>query len=101
MKKKKGVPALQKAHDRYGPWSLKYEVLFWCDEELLVAFEQRAFDVLQPEYNIQMIAGTGGMKGRQHREDSKKKISESMKRKRRSPSAFLDSADECPLSAIP
>ena len=103
LKKGKGVPALQRAWRKYGPWSFQYDVLLWCDRDMVTVFEQRAIDVLRPQYNIQTIAGVGGMVGRHHSEESKQKISNSMKNNRRkeaSPS-FLDSVDECPLSTIP
>ena len=44
-------PALQKAANKHGVDSLKFDVLLICDRENVRMYEQRAIDILKPEYN--------------------------------------------------
>lgn len=95
---------LQRAWDKYGAESFDFAPLLYCDRENLLMYEQRAMDVLKPEYNIAKVAGSqigykhtdatrekmraarkrngfSPMKGKTHSEESRKKISESRKGK--------------------
>jgi len=50
--------ALQRAFNKYGESGLVFRKLFICSKEDLLFYEQRTFDVLKPEYNMCLIAGT-------------------------------------------
>lgn len=49
---------LQHAWNKYGEESFKFEVLFYCEKEELIKYEQLHFDELKPEYNICKVAGS-------------------------------------------
>jgi len=51
---------LQAAWNKYGEEAFKFNILLVCarDRGTLHLYEQQAFDVLQPEYNIAPIAGS-------------------------------------------
>lgn len=49
---------LQSAWIKHGPDAFTFSVLLLCDVHSLVFFEQRAFDVMRPSYNISPIAGS-------------------------------------------
>lgn len=98
---------LQRAYNKYGKDNFEYKILTTCNKEECIKLEQEYLDRLKPEYNICNIAGNclgrkfseeskakmrkakEGFKhseetkqkflGRSHREDVRKKISESMK----------------------
>lgn len=49
---------LQRAWNKYGEDAFEFQVLFYCDPEMCITLEQRAMDILGPEYNIEPIAGS-------------------------------------------
>lgn len=62
---------LQNAWNKYGSESFEFRVLFFCSKENLIFFEQRALDVLKPEYNSSPTAGN--CLGVKHTEETKQK----------------------------
>jgi group I intron endonuclease len=82
---------------KYGYPSFKLFILEYCDKEDLILREQYYFDLLEPKYNVCKTAGSTlgkmhteeakkkiglykkGKKGNKHSEETKLKISESMK----------------------
>lgn len=97
---------LQRSWNKYGEKSIKFSTLFYCDPELLVPFEQRALDVIRPEYNVSPTAGSrlgdkhspeirsemsrqrqghGTFRGRRHTEETKEKIRQGKLGKKLSP----------------
>lgn len=77
--------ALQRAWDKYGEGSFKFEILLTCDKEELLEYEQLHFDEFNPEYNILKVAGS--LFGYTHRADSLLKMSLAKKGK---PSTMKD-----------
>jgi group I intron endonuclease len=72
---KKGVhhnASLQRAANKYGEGALRYEVLFYCDPSDVLMYEQRAIDILEPEYNI--VRSAGSPLGFRHTDEAKAKI---------------------------
>ncbi len=53
---------LQRAWNKYGEGAFEFNILFYCDVENLILFEQRALDILNPfkefGYNISPTAGS-------------------------------------------
>ena len=49
---------LQRAFDKYGEDGLVFKKLLICEKKDLLIYEQRAMDILRPEYNIAKIAGS-------------------------------------------
>ena len=49
--------ALQRAWNKYGESSFKFEILLTCEKEELLEYEQLHFDEFKPEYNICKFAG--------------------------------------------
>lgn len=49
-------PGLQAAYIKYGEAGLKFEILLICDPKDLLFYEQRAIDILKPEYNVAPFA---------------------------------------------
>jgi group I intron endonuclease len=70
----------QRVWDVHGEAAFRFEVLLICAPADLIFYEQRAMDVLKPELNIKMVAGSN--LGYQHTEESKKKLSESSRKER-------------------
>ena len=69
---------LQLAYNKEGkPSIFIYEVLLYCDVKDLLFYEQRAINTYKPEYNICQIAAS--QLGMKHSEETKKKISSSLK----------------------
>ena len=64
---------LQNAWNKYGEVSFVFRPLLYCGKEMLIEFEQRAMDVLGPEYNIAPVAGN--CLGRKHTKQAKAKMS--------------------------
>jgi group I intron endonuclease len=62
---------LQAAYSKYG--DLSFEVLLICERSDLLMYEQRAIDVLHPEYNILRVAGR--VVGYEHSEETRRKLS--------------------------
>lgn len=60
---------LQRAWDKYGEASFEFRKLLVCAKTDLLWFEQRAMDVLKPEYNICKVAGS--VIGYRHTEKAK------------------------------
>ncbi|MDE3023509.1 MAG: GIY-YIG nuclease family protein [Pseudomonadota bacterium] len=50
---------LQNAFNKYGEIGLKFEILLVCEKKDLIFYEQRAIDILKPEYNVCKTAGVG------------------------------------------
>lgn len=46
---------LQSAYNKYGKDNFTFEVLFICDENNLLLYEQYCIDVLKPEYNKKLF----------------------------------------------
>lgn len=68
---------LQRAWSKYGEEAFKFEVLMVCEKADLLMYEQRAIDVLKPEFNMSPTAGsTLGMK---HTAEQRKANSERCK----------------------
>lgn len=68
---------LQRAYNKYGCESFKFEVLLYCDSKNLIMYEQLVIDALDPVkngFNINPVAGS--TVGYKHTEDSKKKMSQ-------------------------
>ena len=70
---------LQNAWNKYGGESFVFRVLFYCDKDLMFIFEQRAMDIIRPEYNILPVAGSP--LGWNHSDETKAKISAANKGK--------------------
>lgn len=68
---------LQRAWNKYGEKNFKFIVLFYCNDENLILFEQRTFDILKPfkefGYNISPTAGSS--LGIKHSKEFNQKIS--------------------------
>ena len=67
---------LRRAAKKYGIENLIFATLLICRPEDLLFYEQRAFDVLKPEYNIDRIAGSS--RGLKRSEEFCKKISKAL-----------------------
>lgn len=93
---------LQRSWDRYGKEAFKFSILFYCDKDCLLFFEQRAIDICRSSksngYNVSPNAENrkgvkssdetrrrlseshrgkvSGMKGKHHSPESKLKMSE-------------------------
>lgn len=61
-----------KALFKYGYSNFSLEILEYCEKENVLAREQYYLDLLQPEYNIQKIAGSP--KGYKHTDASREKM---------------------------
>lgn len=71
---------LQRAWIKYGHLAFKFQILFYCDPEMCITFEQMAMDALRPEYNIAPIAGSClGVKFGPHSEETRARMSEAQK----------------------
>lgn len=70
---------LQRALCKYGVSSFDFIILEFCDTEKLIEREQYYIDTLNPEYNICRIAGN--TLGAKHSVETRKKMSESGKKK--------------------
>jgi group I intron endonuclease len=49
---------LQRAWNKYGGSSFIFKPILYCDPEMILIYEQLFIDGLQPEYNIEKIAGS-------------------------------------------
>ena len=65
---------INKALLKYGYSGFKLEILEYCDPSKCIEREQYYIDRLKPEYNISLTA-CASMTGRNHSEETKKKIS--------------------------
>jgi group I intron endonuclease len=74
---------LQRAYHKYGLSNLIFKTLLLCDQNDLLMFEQRAIDILCPEYNSCPVAGS--QLGRRHTEDAKQRMSIINKNRRATP----------------
>ncbi len=70
---------LQNAWNKYGEDSFTFEILLDCELEDVRLFEQRAIDLLKPEYNI--CPNAGSSIGRVFTEQHKEKLSLAKKNK--------------------
>jgi group I intron endonuclease len=48
---------LQRAWNKYGQQNFKFEILLCCEKEELIEKEQIHINMIEPEYNICLIAG--------------------------------------------
>jgi group I intron endonuclease len=76
--KSKNSFKISKALIKYGYSNFSLTILEYCDKDDLLVKEQYYFDKLNPEYNILKIAGSS--KYFKHSEETKAKISKSLKR---------------------
>ena len=82
-RKTHGNAYLQNAWNKYGEDAFVFRPILYCDPELLVVLEQRAMDVLEPEYNIAPVAGNNlGMK---HSVETRARMSAACKRRNYKP----------------
>lgn len=76
---------LQRAWNKYDEESFEFNILFYTNEKDVRMFEQRALDILQPEYNIEkevsMIGCRLSEEAKQNMREAKKNISEETKQK--------------------
>ncbi len=83
IKKGVGCPALQNAVNKYGVENFRFDILLICFDEDRYKYEIeyiKKYNALVPNgYNILEGGPGGGFKGRTHSEESKKKMSESLK----------------------
>jgi group I intron endonuclease len=75
--KSKGNFIISRALIKYGYYNFSVTILEYCDKSDLLVREQYYFDKLNPQYNILKIAGSS--KDFKHSEDTKAKISKSLK----------------------
>lgn len=64
---------LQNAYNMYGSDSFCFEVIFNCEKDYLLYYEDLFLEHFKPQYNISLSASSP-MKGRKHTEESLKKI---------------------------
>jgi len=81
-KNKNNNTVISRAILKYGWNNFSFEILEYCDSELLAERENYYFNLLQPfiennGYNILRTATSNGWLGHKHTEESKKKMSES------------------------
>jgi len=69
---------LQNAWNKYGESIFDFRVLFYCDPEMLILYEQMCLDKFHPEYNIAKCAAAP-MLGRHFSVEAKQKMSEARK----------------------
>lgn len=50
-------PHLQNSFDKYGEADFIFKVLFFCDVDTILFYEQQALDILNPTFNILRVAG--------------------------------------------
>lgn len=81
-------PYLQKAYNKYGPYSFSASILEICEKGSLLETEQRWLDEISPAYNLVLVVGSNFMFGRHHSEETKRKIGE--KTKSRVTKEFID-----------
>ena len=70
-----GNAHLQNAWEKYGEDKFRFWVLCFCHKDLTLEYEQRYLDEMQPEYNLAKDV-TAPMRGRNHTEKTKRKLSE-------------------------
>lgn len=91
--------ALQRAWNKYGEDRFSFAPLFVCESKDLLFYEQRALDILVPEYNSARVAGStlglkhsvearanmsAGQKGKKFSEEHRAKLSEKLRGRRMS-----------------
>lgn len=91
---------MQRAWNKYGPDVFSFEMLEYCEPADLIPREQHYIDTMKPRYNRNMIAGKppatvytperraaigARMKGREHTEQTKQRMSEASKGRKKSP----------------
>lgn len=76
-------PHLQNSWNKHGESAFEFEVLEVCDIGSLIVMEQRAIDLMSPEFNVCRIAGSTA--GRRHSEETKAKISSRIKGTKHAP----------------
>lgn len=74
---------LQNTYNKYGKNSLNFTILEEIENvEILIDREQCYFDMINPELNMVLVAGLNSHLGMKRSEETKKKISESLKGKK-------------------
>lgn len=71
-------PYLQAAWTKYGFQAFEIKPLLFCSDDNLLFYEQRAMDILKPEYNIAKFAGAP-MRGRTATPETRAKLAEAGK----------------------
>lgn len=98
MKRNQGCPALRDAIKKYGIEQFKFEILIICFDEDRFIYEKeyiKKYNCQVPNgYNILAGGEGGGFLGRQHSDETKKKISESGKRFRKENPDYYESYRE-------
>lgn len=77
---KHGNPKLQNHFNKYGESDLQFSILLGCEKEGLLNIEQYFIDSYKPYFNIALFAGSVNL-GRKMSDESKRKISNSLKGK--------------------
>jgi len=85
----KGCPALKEAFKKYGIYNFKFEVLIICFDEDMLIYEKeyiKKYNTVAPNgYNISEGGCERGFTGLHHTEDTRKKISEAVKKRYANP----------------
>lgn len=80
-KNKHHSKTLQRHFNKYGEADLQFSVLAGCDKEDLIRHEQYFLDAYRPYFNTLLVAGS--VLGLKHSDETKRKISELQKGKKR------------------
>ena len=67
---------LQHAWNKYGEVSFTFSVLFYCNKENLIKYEQLMFNIYHPAYNMAPVAGTN--LGVKHSDEAKERKSKTI-----------------------
>jgi len=70
---------LQHSYNKYGPYSFSVSILEVCDKDDLMVVEQKWIDLLFPDFNLVLVAGSRFMLGKHHTQETKEKIGEKTK----------------------
>src|SRR3972149_1408928 len=71
---------LQRSWNKYGAGAFRFDILFLCDPNNCLLFEQRTLDFLKPEYNAKGTARSPGL-GATHSAETRAKMSKNRKGK--------------------
>ena len=78
---------LQRSFNKYGKENFEFKILITCHPNLLIWYEQQFLDQWKPEYNSYKKAGSPI--GFKHSEETKKKISDMQKGRKRHPLSLI------------